>query len=982
MFVGEGGGREEEKRGIPFIGASGELLRNTINCISKNHKFNYIISNVVKGRPKDEDGNNRQPTPVEIRHCSKFLEQEIERYKPKIIVALGATAYRHMVDDPSTVKFNMFMEEGCVRETTINGKQQYIIGSLHPSWILRNYHGGAGLLYNAINKAVLFSVKGIRLDASGPIKSNLVSSLPKVKKILSDMFNTPSPVGVDVECNNLNRVYENKLLSIQLSNNRNTGYLIPFDHFESPFSVEEKKQIGKWLKYFFTSKKTKVPMYLFANPKFEMHQFLREFKFISYNAPLVDVSYNQYLLEENTPRVVKEAGKIYPDNFGPYSLGTLSYRYGFGEYYKSSNPNMNKSIRTSLSTLPITDWLDYGCADAVLLLRVWKNQLIEATEAGWVKNFKKMALYFNSHLSKVLCYIEHCGQSINIDTLRYYSSPRTSPMIHQMDKVLEELCDRTPVKNVMKRVVGAKTGHNGILPFAKLPKFNPNSKIHYFDLFFNEMKLKTLKVDGKGNPKQSCDKDFCAHYENIPEVFLFNQWKEIQKAKSTYIDAIYNKMTVTDPLEGEPDFYTDGRVRASFIGLTTTGRLRSFNPNAQQRIKRGTWAKDVQALFESPTRRYLATMDYKSIEVRGLADRSKDPLMLKQFEDIAKMIEVYKTNPNKFLPKGHKGPVLRLALYNNLKKKKVWKTEDIIKQFPKWVKDIGIDNKVKGEYIQFVSDILRKEDEWSVTGVKDKLDNILKQHILRIISHGNFKVLTDSHIRSASIIFRKKPEDITVEERDRIKGFVFGGMYGQSVGSLARELGIPIEEARKIKKSYEANMPEAVKHLDKMEKLGAKQLYIDSGIGRRRHLWGYLINRDEVLQQMPRLSRNSPIQGMCSDFNIIATSLMIDKIYEMGRGKYQVPDSEAFLITNVVHDSCEFESKIGSFKTDLLTMREVFVNDLRKHLKEVFDYDMITTPAVDFDCGLLLSNMRNWDGSDIHLDYLKKWIKQQDMNRG
>ena len=93
MFVGEGPGREEDKQGRPFVGAAGRLLDKFLASVGLTRDEVYI-TNVVKCRPP----KNRMPNPDEIAACSPYLDAQIKRINPSIIVCLGALATRTLID--------------------------------------------------------------------------------------------------------------------------------------------------------------------------------------------------------------------------------------------------------------------------------------------------------------------------------------------------------------------------------------------------------------------------------------------------------------------------------------------------------------------------------------------------------------------------------------------------------------------------------------------------------------------------------------------------------------------------------------------------------------------------------------------------------------------------------------------------------------------------------------------------------------------
>src|SRR5580704_15702528 len=92
MFVGEGPGADEDAQGEPFVGRAGQLLNNMIKAMGIRREDVYI-ANVVKCRPP----GNRQPERDESETCSPFLMRQIAAIKPKVIVALGATAAKGLL---------------------------------------------------------------------------------------------------------------------------------------------------------------------------------------------------------------------------------------------------------------------------------------------------------------------------------------------------------------------------------------------------------------------------------------------------------------------------------------------------------------------------------------------------------------------------------------------------------------------------------------------------------------------------------------------------------------------------------------------------------------------------------------------------------------------------------------------------------------------------------------------------------------------
>lgn len=84
VFFGEGPGEDEDTEGRPFIGRSGQFLREQLRLNDIDSEKSYI-SNIVRCRPPD----NRPPTMTEMEACWPWMEKTLHIIKPRIIVTLG-----------------------------------------------------------------------------------------------------------------------------------------------------------------------------------------------------------------------------------------------------------------------------------------------------------------------------------------------------------------------------------------------------------------------------------------------------------------------------------------------------------------------------------------------------------------------------------------------------------------------------------------------------------------------------------------------------------------------------------------------------------------------------------------------------------------------------------------------------------------------------------------------------------------------------
>ncbi len=125
MFVGEGPGADEDAQGEPFVGRAGQLLNNMITAMGIRREDVYI-ANIVKCRPP----GNRAPEKDEADTCSPFLVQQIDVVKPKVIVALGATAAKNLL--------LMNDSMGALRGRWFDFRGTRLVVTYHPAYLLRD----------------------------------------------------------------------------------------------------------------------------------------------------------------------------------------------------------------------------------------------------------------------------------------------------------------------------------------------------------------------------------------------------------------------------------------------------------------------------------------------------------------------------------------------------------------------------------------------------------------------------------------------------------------------------------------------------------------------------------------------------------------------------------------------------------------------------------------------------------------------------
>lgn len=98
MLIGEAPGAEEDRQGRPFVGPSGQLLDKMLAAIELD-RTQVWITNILFWRPP----GNRAPTTIEVATCQPFLERQIELLAPRLILFLGGSAARALLEQDAGV---------------------------------------------------------------------------------------------------------------------------------------------------------------------------------------------------------------------------------------------------------------------------------------------------------------------------------------------------------------------------------------------------------------------------------------------------------------------------------------------------------------------------------------------------------------------------------------------------------------------------------------------------------------------------------------------------------------------------------------------------------------------------------------------------------------------------------------------------------------------------------------------------------------
>lgn len=127
MIIGEGPGHDEDIKGEPFVGRSGQLLDKMLQAIGLS-RSQVFITNIVKCRPP----NNRDPHRDEVQACNTFLRAQIKQIAPKVILSVGRVSAHSLLNSTDPVG-KLIREIHQLPDSDIPVKVTY-----HPAYLLRN----------------------------------------------------------------------------------------------------------------------------------------------------------------------------------------------------------------------------------------------------------------------------------------------------------------------------------------------------------------------------------------------------------------------------------------------------------------------------------------------------------------------------------------------------------------------------------------------------------------------------------------------------------------------------------------------------------------------------------------------------------------------------------------------------------------------------------------------------------------------------
>jgi len=555
---------EEDTVGVPFVGRSGQLLRDAVDDAGLKG-YNHVYTNVVHCRPPE----NKTPTNRQIQYCLSTLMDELEHYKPRVVVLLGNVPLKAVLGETGITNW---------RGTFIQRDGMTIVPTFHPAYILRNQQ--------AIKEWIDdFDKIAEYLDGNDNVARADVGYKLEIVQTARDaemMYNAIAATGMcswDTEDNGLQFGDEVVLMSFAIDNPK-MAWAVPIDNNYATLQyckriLEDPKilKIGHNIKF--------DTLIVGGNLGISICGTTGDSMLLSY---ILDPVPGRHGLKPLAGRY----------------LGMYDYASDMEAYlkdHKEADPSRGGNLRL----VPMEILAKYAQLDAVATWELHKRLYVDL-------NDQQRALYTQMIMpaNVALETIEANGVKLDQHIVGRYCQ-----IYHktQQDQLYSMLQDKHVVAYSKRK---AKSN----------PKFsfNPNSPVQMREILFGS-KYYGLEPGGLTNTGQpSTSWSVLSDYQSdVPFLKAYRYYKLLGKMLSTYL------VPARDRWPG-----VDGRVHATYLlHGTETGRLSSKEPNMQNiptpEKEPGTLLADlpVKNIFTHTWEGgCLLAVDYSGMELRTMASVS------------------------------------------------------------------------------------------------------------------------------------------------------------------------------------------------------------------------------------------------------------------------------------------------------------------------------------------------------------------------
>jgi len=664
LFISDAPGAYENEIGRPVASKIAQILRRLVVELL-GQDANVAYSTAVRCRPcvKDDTSKERKPTGAEMAACRPNLLADIDRIKPKQIVICGDVAAKGIArrsnGDPVDPKAPI---------TALRG-QDFIVttpaGLIVPATVTYGYSfvyrtpEVAQVFRDDVIKAVL-RAQGKVPDYSQRGKVTVLDTVAKLRKFQTKLASLTQDdvVVIDYETDSNTRI-NNPILCIGFAYGPDRGFVIPFQHPESPWSGEEFKEITGICAEILGDPAPPYSALVAHNFSFEQHITRDTFGF-RLKLPTEDTLLRAHAINPDKTKAAKKKdddvenkskGKKTAED-GPFTLKTLVKEWlGFYHYDDPDiAPIVELRNQGKLAQAPFKGLADYNGMDCYTTYRLYRYEEIKAGIDDYDKLLVNLGKNLHHAATTVLVEMERNGIRIDKEYVRDLIDD-DAKIASRMREIEAEFYALDSVKEANRLLTQEKFGTGGGLWGNKRESwlFSLNRPESKRALYFDVLQLVPAAISRK-TQLPSVGKALFDQYAGIQEIDLFAEWSVLAKLQGTYL---LGPNGVYSCLQNDPDA-RDGRVRTHFrAGGTITGRISATKPNVLNVPKKGEDGKKnasaslIKKMYICDPGNVMIISDYSQAEVRWLAELTQDPDLLGAFQKVWDIRAECLKNPTK-----------------------------------------------------------------------------------------------------------------------------------------------------------------------------------------------------------------------------------------------------------------------------------------------------------------------------------------------
>jgi len=618
LFIGEAPGAEEDEDGRPFIGESGLLLRETLEALGfPLQKCRF--TNVVRCRPPD---NSLERYPKAIEHCRPHVLREVRATNPKVVVLLGNSAIRSILNKTGILRLH---------GEAIEAGSRTFVCCFHPAYLLRN---DTPATRRTFRQALQFAKRlGEKKPKTEKLRKHEYIRDRKMLQEYTDYIRTKSSVATDLEGSTLSPFARNRKPEIGCvgfawsadegvcypvqGRNRVKISVSPEEVLEAVQDIwedENLKHVAHFGKYDFVYAAVLHDIWLGGKRGFQGYY--------------ADTGMMSYTLNEER---------------GAHGLKEWAWRIGMADYdlkkrqYCLANPQHDPERGGNLIYVPADILFSYNIDDCIACFRLFELLKKRLEKKGLWEHPFRFPIMWNNWMSAM---IEIQGVNIswkrNRQLLDIFESriQKEDKKLHAYPEVrdLKQMRDLELMERLYQRVKKYKRPPVSIKGkvlelYERHKKKNPinlNSTDNKRDLLYDVLGYAppwyTKKLNQPSVEKAAIEEVYRKHPNKVLRSLI---------RRSGFVSSVDKYIGPIPEWIG-----TDGRTHSHYNPAgTVTGRVSSEDPNHENLPKRGELASELRSQFVARGEKYgMLEQDQKQVEMRLFCDRAGDDVMREEFE--------------------------------------------------------------------------------------------------------------------------------------------------------------------------------------------------------------------------------------------------------------------------------------------------------------------------------------------------------------